>query len=1213
MLLVVLGASAASAQTRGGARATKAAPSLWDREVDRLRGEVMRRAGHASAIVPLVEIGSAWEHAPARSVEVLHALGAERRLSPTLRLYARGYERMLTRRAGDRAGAQAILDRLGFVRRWRILGPFDNDGRGGFDRVLPPETTLEQPTDTGAEFEGAERAIHWRTLPDLGASDSVRLGIFLTPGTDVCAFAETFVELDRARPVSVWSGATGALRVWWNGRQVIDDHVYRTIDLDRDAAIVSGRAGWNRVLVKVCGASAGAAFNLRVAEPDGTPIASLNADPAGASLAAPAPATEPTLPTAPVTVLAELEAQVGAHATDAAAHEALARYLGYTGGSDASEHRVRDLALRATELHATVENLLYAAEQQTTRRERARLIAQAVALAPRDPRVLLANAGLTMGGPAGERALAMLEAIPPGTITSLSATATRAQLLRALGLDESAHALYAQLASAVPGAPIYVRMLAESESARGHVDRSLELRRQLLAIRADDTATRHQLVDDAVARSARDEALAMIAEELAFHPNDVSTMSWASGLYDALSMESEAVDQLRAAADLDPDDANARVALGQYMLRLGRRDAALGTLREALALRPQDASTRMLVEQIEPEDRADEAYATPIEEILARRRPDGEWPATILHDATVHTVHENGLSSRFRQLVIQIHDDEGARGYRAHAIYYEPATQWVDVRAARVLRGDQILSSYHTSERSLAEPQYRIYYSAREVVVTLPVLEPGDVIELRYRVEDIAAQNDFADYFGNMRGLASGIPTARIDEIFITPASRTLHFRVPSIPMEHASETEGTQHVERYTALDVAATHSEPGMPGYTEVSPYLHVSTFDSWEAVGHFWWGLAAEQLVPDAELIRTVHELVDDAPDLRTRVARIYAWATDHVRYVGLELGIHGFQPYRVADVVQRGFGDCKDTASLLYAMLTIAGIDARIALVRTTRNGEIESSPASLAIFDHAIAYVPALDLFLDGTAEHGGISELPSGDQGALTLVVGPTSAELRHIPIRAPGESGRHREVTLTLAADGTAALAASETLNGSEAMAARGRYESPETREQRLEQSLGSVFTGLTLDAQSFDAITDREQPLHFTWAGHVAQIGERDGATLRLGASTLGGFTQTWAPLATRRHPFELGPPFHYEEHRVVRVPAGMTITDVPQGGSIDTPFARLTMRLTPGTNEVAVDTTLEMRVSRVAPEDYAAFRAFCEQADALLRARIAIGGLR
>jgi len=50
--------------------------------------------------------------------------------------------------------------------------------------------------------------------------------------------------------------------------------------------------------------------------------------------------------------------------------------------------------------------------------------------------------------------------------------------------------------------------------------------------------------------------------------------------------------------------------------------------------------------------------------------------------------------------------------------------------------------------------------------------------------------------------------------------------------------------------------------------------------------------------------------------------------------------------------------------------------------------VDSQPASLAIFDHAITYVPRLDRYLDGTAEFAGVSELPSQDQGVMVLRVG---------------------------------------------------------------------------------------------------------------------------------------------------------------------------------------------------------------------------------
>jgi transglutaminase-like putative cysteine protease/tetratricopeptide (TPR) repeat protein len=1192
----------AQTRARGG--------TIWDREQDRLQAEAVRRARSASSIVPVIEIGSNWEHAPTRTLAILHAIGADRRFLPSVRVYARSYERVLLRRSGQHEASTTLLDALGYVRAWRMLGPFDNEGKRGFDTVMPPETTLDQATDVAAEVEGAERPIHWRTLPDLGDTDTVELGPFLTPGVDVCAFAETWVELDRAGPLSVWAGASGAVRVWWNGSEVIEDSVYRTLDIERDAALVDGRAGWNRVLVKVCGASGGANFVLRVAAPDGSPM-TVHADPAGATL--PAAATAVTSHgTAPMTMLAALEADVTAHPDDAAAHEALARYLGYTGGSDPSEHRVRDLATRATELHATAQNLLFAALQQATRADRSRLVLQAVALAPNDPDVQLAHATLVRDGAGGERALAMLEAIPDTTRAGLVALTTRAHLLGALGLGESAHAIYESLDARVPGTPWYLRMLVESEEARGHADRALELRRRLLALHVEDADSRRALADDALARSDHALATQLVQDELTLSPTSSATMSWAASIYDALGMESEAVAVLSAATDLDPDEADTRVGLGQLLLRLGRRDAALASLREALALRPQDANTRMLIEQIEPEARPDEAYATAIDEILTRRRPDGEWPASILHDLEVRTVHESGLSSTFRQVVTQIHDDEGARAYRSAAIFYEPSTQWVDVRAARVHRNGQVLSSFRLGQRSLAEPQYRIYYSAREVIVTFPLLEPGDVIELRYRVEDVAARNAFADYFGTIRGLAAGIPTVRIEDIFLTPTSRHLYFNTPSIPVAHEESTEGTTHVERFVAADVPAMHAEPLMPGYAEVAPYLHASTYRTWDEVGRFWWGLARDQLTPDAALERTVHELVDDAPDLRTKVARIYAWATDHVRYVGLEFGIHGHQPYRVTDVVQRGFGDCKDTASLLYAMLRIAGIDARIALVRTTRNGEIGDQPASLAVFDHAIAYVPALDMFLDGTAEHTGLGEVPQMDQGALALVVGPDSAELRHIPVGGADASGRRRELTITLGPDGSGDLTATEELRGSDATSARGRYDSPETRATRLGQALGALFPGFEIGTEAFSTLGDREVPVRYTWTGHVAAMGERDGPSIRIAPSTVGGLTQAWAPLATRRHTLVLGPGFHHRERRVIAAGA-LSIEDVPAGGIAESEFGRLSITFVQTGRTVTTETELLLTQGRVTVEDYPAFRAWCQAADALLHSRVTFGGVR
>ena len=88
-----------------------------------------------------------------------------------------------------------------------------------------------------------------------------------------------------------------------------------------------------------------------------------------------------------------------------------------------------------------------------------------------------------------------------------------------------------------------------------------------------------------------------------------------------------------------------------------------------------------------------------------------------------------------------------------------------------------------------------------------------------------------------------------------------------------------------------------------------------------------------------------------------------------------------------------------------------------------------------MFNHAIAYVPSLDLFLDGTAEQSGWRELPAMDQGALTLIVGQhgekPASELRTIPVSPAHANLNVSDYVLTLSEDGSLAVRGTERVLG--------------------------------------------------------------------------------------------------------------------------------------------------------------------------------------
>jgi hypothetical protein len=101
----------------------------------------------------------------------------------------------------------------------------------------------------------------------------------MRPKSSVCAFAETFVHSDRERPLSLWVGAGGAIKVWWNGERVLQDGKYRRPDQDRHATMVGAREGANRVLVKNCIADGDWGFYMRIADRRGGPVEGVRADP----------------------------------------------------------------------------------------------------------------------------------------------------------------------------------------------------------------------------------------------------------------------------------------------------------------------------------------------------------------------------------------------------------------------------------------------------------------------------------------------------------------------------------------------------------------------------------------------------------------------------------------------------------------------------------------------------------------------------------------------------------------------------------------------------------------------------------------------------------------------------------------------------------------------------------------------------------------------
>src|SRR5690606_16643562 len=114
------------------------------------------------------------------------------------------------------------------------VGPFDNEGKAGFEAEFGPEAEPAAPIVPGRAYSGKERPVRWRVVPDNFPFGWVDTSSLLRPESHVCAVATTFVsggaDQKRERNITAWVGTAGAFKMTFNGQPVLADEAYRGFD-----------------------------------------------------------------------------------------------------------------------------------------------------------------------------------------------------------------------------------------------------------------------------------------------------------------------------------------------------------------------------------------------------------------------------------------------------------------------------------------------------------------------------------------------------------------------------------------------------------------------------------------------------------------------------------------------------------------------------------------------------------------------------------------------------------------------------------------------------------------------------------------------------------------------------------------------------------------------------------------------------------------------
>ena len=380
------------------------------------------------------------------------------------------------------------------------------------------------------------------------------------------------------------------------------------------------------------------------------------------------------------------------------------------------------------------------------------------------------------------------------------------------------------------------------------------------------------------------------------------------------------------------------------------------------------------------------------------------------------------------------------------------------------------------------------------------------------------------------------------------------------------------------------------------------------SWQAEGDWYDQLSRDRMAATPEIAAKASELAAGKPDFASKAEAIAEFVQKDIRYFVIEKGIGGLQPHPAADIFRNRYGDCKDKATLLAAMLGSVGIHAALMPVDLHR-GVVDPNAPSI-VGNHVIAAVeipagytsPRLRsvvttgsgkryLIVDPTSAKTAFGQVEHELQGGYGVLVEGKGSEVVQIPVLDSDLNTIRRSATFQLEADGSLKGAIVEKRFGdvSERTRYLYAYGDQKQREAYLDNRLKRDFTSFSVSDLKVEDVAALNKDVTTSFTLSAERFGRTMGPLLMVRPRVLGldGFTLDHKP---RLLPIDLEQTMVSKDDFTIEVPPGYAVDEMPETVKVDVGFAAYESASSLSGNSLHYTRTYTVRQVSLPAERYA-----------------------
>jgi transglutaminase-like putative cysteine protease/tetratricopeptide (TPR) repeat protein len=304
------------------------------------------------------------------------------------------------------------------------------------------------------------------------------------------------------------------------------------------------------------------------------------------------------------------------------------------------------------------------------------------------------------------------------------------------------------------------------------------------------------------------------------------------------------------------------------------------------------------------------------------------------------------------EAVVRVQSQAGVEEFGQLVFGYSSATEKLEVEYVRVRKPDgQVVVTPESTAQDFAPDVLKeapMYSDYRQRHISVAALQPGDTLEYRTvtRVLTPLAAGNFWYEYTFPKGVVVNEDRLEIN----VPKAREVKLKTPTRKPE--IQDAGERRVYTWVVKDIQPERDKDrDKDEDEETGPDVQLTTFTDWKQVAQWYAKLQGERMTLDDSVQKKALDLTKGADTPTEKARRLYDFVARNVRYVSISLGVGRYQPHAASDVLQNGYGDCKDKHTLLSALLRAEGIQSYPVLIGSARKLDVDvPSPAQ---FDHVI--------------------------------------------------------------------------------------------------------------------------------------------------------------------------------------------------------------------------------------------------------------------